>query len=771
MTFFFKKLRHAIRRLSASAQAWFDKRTSSGGLDPVKNGLTYWRERILLAVLASSTGFAVVALTPALYMASAEGLWLLLVCDILAFLLCGGLLILHRRIQLHVRATVTLLIAFLVGVLIISQAGFLSGGPAWLFCFAVVAGVLLGLRGALAATFLNAAAIAVLAWLSSQGYVPAPPDSISWPRALAAGTNFIVLNAVSAVSVAVLVNGLQALNLKTEAATAALQQERENLIQTQEQLNQEVQVRRQSEKDLEQSERKYRLLAENIQDVIWTMDMKLHFTYVSPAIERLQGWTPAEYLELRAKELMTPGSLAKVLTEVKEQYEQGERSGSFDRSATLELDLLRRDGSSLRAEVTASFILDDLGSPVGILGVTRDITERYKAEQEKAELRESLARSKKMEALGTLAGGVAHDLNNVLSGIVSYPDLLLLDIPEDSPLRRPIEVIQESGKKAAAIVQDLLTLARRGVPVEDIVNLNDLVSEYLLSLEYKRLKTFHPFVEVETRLAPDLLNVKGSPLHLSKTIMNLVSNAAEAMPDGGAITIVTENRFLDASVMRSPEFPGGECAVLRVSDSGVGISAEDMQRIFEPFFTKKKMGRSGTGLGMAVVWGTVQDHKGHIDVRSVEGRGTEVTAYLPATRQAISKAALDPSLEAYKGSGETILVVDDMNEQREIAAKIIEQLGYTARSVDSGEGAVEILKHEKVDLLILDMIMDPGIDGLETYDRVKKSNPHQKAIITSGYAETDRVRTAQRLGAGGYLRKPYTVRNLAVAIKSELSRS
>jgi PAS domain S-box-containing protein len=703
-------------------------------------------------------------------MAIGESLWLLAIFDILAFIGCGSLLFFYR-IRLAIRAGVTLLITFMVGLFIIAQAGFLSGGPAWLFCFAVLSGVLLGLRAALWATFLNAAAIFILGWLSSQGYVAAPPASINLLRAVTAGINFIFLNGVSAASVAVLVNGLQELNRKAEAATAALQQERENLIETKDQLKQEVQVRRQSEKDLQQSERKYRLLAENIQDVIWTMDLKLRFTYLSPAIERLLGWSSDEYKQFKIEELLAPESAIRVLNEFKEHYRLAQQSGSFQRSATLELDMLHKDGGRVKVEVTASFLLDDTGHPIGILGVTRDITERYKAEQEKAELRESLARSKKMEALGTLAGGVAHDLNNVLSGIVSYPDLLLMDIPKDSPLRRPIEVIQESGKKAAAIVQDLLTLARRGVPVEEIINLNDLVSEYLLSLEYKRLKSFHPFVDIETRLAPDLLNVKGSPIHLSKTIMNLVSNAAEAMPEGGTIKIVTKNRYQDAAMKRPLENGPDESVMLQVSDSGVGIPSEDLQRIFEPFFTKKKMGRSGTGLGMAVVWGTVQDHKGRIDVRSVEGRGTEVTAFFPATRESYSRPALEPSLDAYKGAGETILVVDDMNEQREIAAKIITQLGYVAKSVDSGEQAVEFLKHEKADLLVLDMIMDPGIDGLETYHRVKVSNPHQKAIITSGYAETERVRTAQRLGAGGYLRKPYTVQNLAVAIKAELNRS
>jgi CheY-like chemotaxis protein len=173
---------------------------------------------------------------------------------------------------------------------------------------------------------------------------------------------------------------------------------------------------------------------------------------------------------------------------------------------------------------------------------------------------------------------------------------------------------------------------------------------------------------------------------------------------------------------------------------------------------------------MAVVWGTVQDHHGSIEVRSTEGRGTEVTAFLPATRQESLKPAPADSLEPFRGAGETVLVVDDMREQREIAAKIIEQLGYVAKSAESGEQAVELLKRERADLLILDMIMEPGIDGLETFHRVKKFQPHQKAIITSGYSETDRVQLAQRLGAGSYLKKPYTVHNLAVAIKTELNR-
>ena len=758
-----------LRKWPAAAGKFFETLPCSGRQDSTQDGLTYWRERILHSVLAAGTGLSLIAFVPAVYMAFSEGLWPLAVVDIFAFLASACLLVM-RQITLERRAAAVLLITFLVGVFVISQAGFLSGGPAWLFCFAVMSGVFLGLRAALLATLLNALALTVLAGLSAAGMAGEPQGTMTFTRAIAAGANFLFLNAVLAVLVAVLVNGLQSLNKKTEAATNAFREERADLLRTREKLKQEIVVRMNSERALRKSEQKYRLLAENIHDVIWMMDMKFAFTFVSPSIERLQGWTPHEYLKLTLEELLVPASLTRVFEEFNRQYEVGRESGSFVRSSTLELELLRRDGSSVWSEVTASFLLGEDGKPIGALGMTRNITERRKAEKEKRELLESLARSKKMEALGTLAGGVAHDLNNVLSGIVSYPDLLLMDLPRESPLRRPIEVIQESGKKAAAIVQDLLTLARRGGSTLEVANLNDLVGEYLISPEYQRLRALHPRVEVETQLEPELLNIMGSPVHLSKTLMNLVSNAAEAMTNGGKIIIATENRHLDRS-LKGKEVREGDYAVLRVSDTGVGISSDDLHRIFEPFFTKKKMGRSGTGLGMAVVWGTVQDHHGYIDVQSAEGRGTEVTAFLPATREESLKPPPPNSLDSFKGAGETVLVVDDMKEQREIAAKIIEQLGYVARSVESGEQAVELLKHERADLLILDMIMEPGIDGLETYHQVKKLHPHQKAIITSGFAETARVQIAQRLGAGCYLKKPYTVHNMAVAIKSELNRN
>jgi len=633
----------------------------------------------------------------------------------------------------------------------------------------VMTGILLGRRAALAVTLLNASVLAVFGWLTFKGVLPSHGFDISMTRATVAAINFIVLNAAAAISVAALLKRLQVLNTQMLATTAALRSETTELLKAREDLKQENAIRLESEKALHQSERKYRLLAESIRDVIWTADMNLRFTYVSPATENLQGWTPQEYVNLDLSDILTAEAMKTVAEEFARQMENAERFGSFEVSSTLQLEMRHKNGSTLWAEVSASFILGEDGRPVGILGVTRDISERVNTLREKERLVESLERAKKMEALGMLAGGVAHDLNNVLSGIVSYPDLLLMDMAPDSPLRRPLETIRESGKKAAAIVQDLLTLARRGVASAEVLNLNRLVMDHLQSPEYRRLLSFHPLVEVKTALAPELANTMGSAIHLAKTIMNLVSNAAEAMAEGGHITIATENVYLERPVKGYGEVAEGAYVLLRVSDAGIGISAEDQRRIFEPFYTKKKMGRSGTGLGMTVVWGAVQDHRGYIDVHSAEGKGTTIDLYLPATSQPAEKKD-QPMPEALSGAGQTVLVVDDVAEQRQIATGILNQLGYTATAAASGEEAVAYLKNNPADLILLDMIMGPGIDGLETYHRILAHNPGQKAIVASGYAETDRVQRVLDLGAGACLKKPYSVEQLGRAIKAELAK-
>jgi PAS domain S-box-containing protein len=527
-------------------------------------------------------------------------------------------------------------------------------------------------------------------------------------------------------------------------------------------LEAQKQLEKTAKKKIDATEERYRLTVETAPDAITISRVgDGRYLQVNETFCRLSSYSREEALgrsPIDLKMYVNPSDRDRLVKTLKEK---GEVNG-------MEFQIRNKDGTISDVLFSARPIrFDDEDC---LIAVVSDISQRKRAEWEKARLERKLTHAQKMEAIGTLAGGVAHDLNNILSGIVSYPELLLLDLPEDSRLRKPILTIKESGQKAAAIVQDLLTLARRGVEITEVVNLNHIISKYLKSPEHERLEMFYPAVWLETELEKDLFNIKGSPVHLSKCVMNLVSNAAEAMPEGGKIFIKTENRYIDMAIRGNEDVEEGDYTVLCISDTGIGIKPDDLPRIFEPFYTKKVMGRSGTGLGMAVVWGTIKDHKGYIDIRSTEGEGTSITLYFPITREESAKKKSLLNIGEYMGKGESILIVDDVKEQREIASGILKRLGYSVTSIPSGGEAIEYLKENSVDLIVLDMIMDPGIDGLETYKRILELHPGQKAIIASGFSETDRVREAQSLGAGPYIKKPYALEKIGPAIKEELEK-
>ena len=516
---------------------------------------------------------------------------------------------------------------------------------------------------------------------------------------------------------------------------------------------------------LRESEERFRVINTSALDAVVLMDDAGKAVLFNPAAEKMFGFAEAECIGKDVHSLLMP-----------ERYREAFSRGfqEFLRTGTgpavgkvLELSAKRKDGQEIPIEIAVAPIRR--GGHYWASAVIRDITERKRAEEALRASEEKLARSKKMESLGLLAGGVAHDLNNVLAGIVSYPELLLLDLPKDSKLRKPIETMQETGHRAAAIVQDLITVARGVAIAKEPLNLNAIVEDYLLSLEFKKLEQFHSTVTIKTNLDNDLLNISGSDAHLRKVVMNLVSNASEAIEGSGNVIISTMNRYVDRPISGYDDVNVGEYAVLSVSDDGPGISPDDLERIFEPFYTKKVMGRSGTGLGLAVVWNVVQDLKGYLDVISDEN-GTTFELYFPITRDEVSGKDLAIPIKDYQGNGETILVVDDVESQREIACEMLETLGYKTKAVSSGEEAVEYLKAHKVDLILLDMIMDPGINGRETYEKIIKIHPNQKAVIASGFAETDDVKEAQKLGAGQYIKKPLTLEKMGIAVRDELKK-
>jgi PAS domain S-box-containing protein len=740
------------------------------GVEIEKDSLTYWRVRILFAIVLTGLMIGLFAFVPAVALAIKKKLWSLLLFDLVAWPVGFSILFL-RWLKYEIRAAMALISFYALGLVIIISVGLLSGGPIWLFAFAVLVGVLLGFKAAIMALTVNVITLTITSWLISAGiFGHTFPFFSTMEAMIAAGTSFILLNTIAAISVAVLVKGLISTHQKEEALHSTLKTERLHLIEAKKKLENEVKERLHAEKVLRESERLYRLLADNVNDTIWTMDMEMKFTYFSPSVTRMRGYSVEEAMAQSIEESMTPASFdiaMKAISEELEEHSKGQKPQ--DRSRKVEVELYCKDGSTIWTEIEGNFIYDVDGQPQSIIGVIRDITERKQTEKALRESEEKLIRSKKMESLGLLAGGVAHDLNNVLSGIVSYPELILMDLPADSKLRKPIETMQESGHRAAAIVQDLLTVARGVATTKEVLNLNDLIGDYLHSPEFDKLKQFHPTVKVKTKLDTDLFNISGSHVHIRKVVMNLVSNASEAIEGSGNVTISTANRYVDRSLRGYDDVNIGEYVVLSVSDDGSGISSDDLERIFEPFYTKKIMGRSGTGLGLAVVWNTVQDHKGYIDVTTDEN-GTTFELYFPITRDEISDKALSIPIKSYKGNQETILVIDDEESQREISSKMLDTLGYKTKAVSSGEEAVEYLKEKTVNLILLDMIMDPGINGRETYERIIKIHPKQKAIIVSGFAETDEVKKAQKLGAGKYIKKPVTLEKIGLAVKEELEK-
>jgi PAS domain S-box-containing protein len=655
-----------------------------------------------------------------------------------------------RNIPFKIRVWIGLSLFYVIGITSFLTFGPIGSGRIWLLSFAVLSSILLGLRAGLIALFLNICTIFILAAFLNTEFLAV--TSLSYTPSeywFATGLSFIFLSTVITISIGVLVAGLEK-NLRKEQSLTR------DLKLSNERLERENTERRVAEESLQKSQERFKTLTNNLNVGIYrnTIGPEGRFLEANPAIVKMFDYeSKNKFLDIKVSDLYINPEERKIFNE--KMLQKGFVSNE-------ELLLRKKNGDPIICSVSSVAIKDKNGQIKFYDGAIEDITERKRLESK-------IQQAQKMKAVGTLAGGVAHDLNNILSGIVSYPELILMDLPKDSPLEAPIKKIQESGEKAAATVQDLLTLARRGVPTAEIVNLNDIVSEYLISPEFQKLNTFHPLVKIEKDLDTTILNIMGSPIHLSKTVMNLVSNAAEAMVEGGKISISTENKYIDRPISNYDDVEEGDYVLLTVSDTGAGIAAEEIGRIFEPFYTKKVMGRSGTGLGMAVVWGTVKDHKGYIHVESELNKGTTFKLYFPITRKEKNEDQKSKDLFDYMGNGESILVVDDVEEQREIASKILSQLGYSVKTASRGEEAVKFLSKETADLIILDMIMPPGIDGLETYERIIAIRPNQKAIIASGFSETHRVKKAQRLGVGTYVRKPYTIEKIGLAVRSELA--
>ena len=523
-------------------------------------------------------------------------------------------------------------------------------------------------------------------------------------------------------------------------------------------LREEVDQHKKAQELLHRSENRYRTMFEKSANAVFLVDKNTgYYLDANPAAELLTGRSKKELLALTTGEV-TPDAAQDRLSEFT----------NADVSINMRLvKYIRPDGSTREALLTAVPIGDNL-----IMGLAQDITELKEVQNERSKLETKLNHAQKMEAIGTMAGGVAHDLNNILAGIVSYPEMIRAQLPQDSNLIGPLQTIEDAGKRAATVVNDLLTLSRNAVAAKQPTDLNKLIIDFINSPEWKNIKKSYPLVDLHVRLDAHSSVVDSSPVHIKKCIMNLLHNAYEATSPNGCVYISTENNDIATKSHSQESQPSmNDTAVLiTLRDNGAGIPEEHLDHIFEPFYTTKRMGRSGTGLGLAIVWNTVTDHNGIIRVEN-KNPGAAFEISLPVMigaehSQPVEKAS---QIEKYKGSG-TILIVDDEKQLREIACGMVEMLGYTAIAVANGSEAISHLTNNVVDLVFLDMILGEGMNGLETYTEMLKLNPSQKAVIVSGYSTSDDISKTLDLGASGIIKKPYSLEDIGKAIKKCLQQ-
>lgn len=532
-----------------------------------------------------------------------------------------------------------------------------------------------------------------------------------------------------------------------------------------EELSRLIRWRQQAEKELRESEERFRFLAEKMADIIWTVNLNFQTTYVSPSIEKILGFTPEERKRQTLEEMITPDSLEKVQRMFLEEFRRDEAGNDDpDRSVTVEVEYYRKDGSTVWLENKVKAMRDGSGRIEGIYGVSRDITDRKTAEKEKIKLQSQLQQVQKMESIGTLAGGIAHDFNNILGIIVGNTELAMDDIPEWHSARRNLKEILTSSIRARDIVKQILAFSRQSPQEKKPVRIIPIIKESL-----KLLRSSIPAtIRIHQSISSESDTVLADPVQINQVLINLCINAVHAMGDkGGVLEVGLEDVELDSGdAIQYHDLPSGKYVRLTVSDTGHGIESILLKRIFDPYFTTKGVGK-GSGMGLSVVHGIVKSHGGCVAVNSEPGKGTVFNVLFPCVEDK-PEPEVEISIEIPRGKGK-ILFVDDEKAIIDIMQPMIERLGYEVSVRTSSIEGLEAFRANpnRFDLVITDFTM-PNMTGMELAKALFKLRSDIPVILCTGYSEHINEDKAKRSGIRAFVVKPVVLSEIASTIRKVL---
>lgn len=511
----------------------------------------------------------------------------------------------------------------------------------------------------------------------------------------------------------------------------------------------DITARKFAEIALRRSEEKYRTILETIADGYHEVDLKGNLALVNDSLCEILGYARDDLIGKSYRDLMDVKNAKEIFKAYNEVFQSGISNPEFS------YQVIRKDGTMRDVSVSIALMRNSAGTPVGFSGILRDITERR-------HLEEQLRQAVKMEAIGRLAGGIAHDFNNLLTAIMGYSTMLGLEIPEEKSTRRKLDQINRAAARAADMTRQLLAFSRKQVLEVSIVNFNELI----IDIESMLRRLIGEDIELISQLGQDIGNVRADQAQLEQVVVNLSVNARDAMPKGGILTLETLDVFLDDSYCAShTDVKPGDYVLLCISDTGHGMTPETVAQAFDPFFTTKPKG-VGTGLGLSTVYGIVKQHGGHVAVYSEVGRGTSFKIYLPRVHESLNAKHLEQRTEEKISGSETILLVEDEETVRDVAAEALESLGYCVLKAASPAEAARISANHtgSIHLLLTDVLL-PQMDGKTLYESLAKNRSEMKVLYVSGYTENFIVHRGILDPEVSFLQKNFTVESLSRKVR------